>query len=132
MVNDEIHVKLVVSPDNKARGINTCTAKQNGVGELSEPLNELLIRRQSSPKPCKFDSTTKQWFAKILEEVTEAHTEAVAYDVLNMRKHELVVELTDVITVCTSYLESLGIDEYKRMEIQREVNRKNAVRGYLK
>lgn len=132
MANNEIYVRLVVNGDNKATHTNTCVAKENAVGAMLEPLQELLTRRTSAPKPCKADLTTKQWFAKILEEVEEAHAEAIARKMCGIRKHELATELTDIITVCTSYLESLGVDEYKRMEIQREVNRKNAMRGYLK
>jgi hypothetical protein len=39
-------------------------------------------------------------------------------------------ELTDVITVCTSFLEALGYNEHARMAVQRRVNEKNQRRGY--
>ena len=44
---------------------------------------------------------------------------------------DLAEELTDVITVCTSWLHALGYDEYLRGEVQRRVNEKNKKRGYF-
>lgn len=74
----------------------------------------------------------EDWFAKIAEEVFEAHFAAVKLE--NRPKADpwiLAEELTDVITVCASYLHALGYDEEARGEIQRKVNEKNARRGYL-
>ena len=42
-----------------------------------------------------------------------------------------VDELVDVITVCTSWLENLGYDERKRLELFSKVNVKNEKRGYF-
>lgn len=46
-------------------------------------------------------------------------------------KDRLAEELTDVITVCTSWLYALGYDEEQRGEVQRRVNEKNRERGYF-
>ena len=43
----------------------------------------------------------------------------------------LALELTDVITVCTSWLHALGYDEYLRGEVQKRINEKNKARGYF-
>lgn len=82
------------------------------------------------------NSTAKEWFAKIQEEVFEAHEAAAksfcaseAYK--EFYKNELAEELTDIKTVCESYLHALGYDAKARAEIQRKVNAKNAARGYL-
>lgn len=40
------------------------------------------------------------------------------------------MEITDVITLCTSWLDALGCDEEERDEWQRRVNEKNRMRGY--
>nr|DAT07995.1 MAG TPA: hypothetical protein [Caudoviricetes sp.] len=43
----------------------------------------------------------------------------------------LAEELTNVITVCTSWLDALGYNEARRGEMQRLVNEKNKDRGYF-
>ena len=40
-------------------------------------------------------------------------------------------EIVDAITVCVSWLESLGFDEHARVELFRRVNAKNQARGYM-
>ena len=66
----------------------------------------------------------RQWFLKLQEEIFEA------FNTTSMQ--ERAQELTDVITVCTSYLHSLGFDQNARSELQRAVNAKNAALGYFK
>ena len=66
----------------------------------------------------------RQWFLKLQEEIFEA------FNTTSMQ--ERAQELTDVITVCTSYLHALGFDQNARQELQRAVNVKNAARGYFK
>lgn len=78
------------------------------------------------------NSTAKEWFAKIQEEVFEAHEAAVkSMRISEFYKNELAEELTDIKTVCESYLHALGYNAKAREEIQRKVNAKNAARGYL-
>ena len=66
----------------------------------------------------------RQWFLKLQEEIFEA------FNTTSMQ--ERAQELTDVITVCVSYLETLGFDQNARSELQHAVNVKNAARGYFK
>ena len=101
----------------------------------------------TKPQPCvKFsDATTAAWIAKLSEETNEVVQEAViledcadelgtvdhdVYGIVDVKKR-LATELTDVITVCTSWLHALGYDEYLRGELQRRVNEKNKKRGYF-
>ena len=84
------------------------------------------------PRPVKYDKfgartadyDERTWFLKIQEEIFEAFN---APD--NLQRAE---ELTDVITVCTSYLAALGFDQNARDVIQSRVNDKNDRRGYFK
>lgn len=98
----------------------------------------------TKPQPCtRFrDAGTVEWIAKLMEETNEAIQEAENYemicknaaagtgDVLDA-KDRLAEELTDVITVCVSWLDALGYDEAKRGELNRRVNEKNEKRGYF-
>ena len=101
----------------------------------------------TKPQPCtKYrDAATTEWVAKLCEETTEVIQEAViledcadevgtvdhdAYGIVDVKKR-LATELTDVITLCTSWLYAIGYDEYLRGELQRRVNEKNKARGYF-
>lgn len=103
-----------------------CTTEKNSTSEAVEPLKQLLEIRSSLPKPVAVDWTEKQWFAKINEEVMEAHEMAVQENIIRTAE-----EITDVITVCTSYLECHKIKLRDRMYLQRCVNDKNKRRGYI-
>ena len=84
-----------------------------------------------APLPVKSDRngkivknyTRREWFEKIMEEVLEAHGAKS-----NTKTAE---ELTDIITVCVSYLEALGFNAQARAEIQAKINNKNRLRGYF-
>ena len=99
------------------------------------------------PIPCrKFkDASTLEWIAKLTEETDEVVQEAAIlgdcaddegmvdhdiYGIVEVKKR-LATELTDVITLCTSWLDALGYDEEKRGEVQRRVNEKNREREYF-
>ena len=101
----------------------------------------------TKPQPCtRFrDAGTVEWIAKLMEETNEAIQEAVIleenadedgtvdhdkYGLVDVKKR-LSMELTDVITLCTSWLDALGCDEEERGEVQRRVNEKNEKRGYF-
>lgn len=98
----------------------------------------LLIRsnlaRGHFPIPVKHDKATvydektptKVMFAKIMEEVMEAHNEAVYGDAENLAE-----ELQDIIHVCTTYQKILGFNFKARQELCKEVNEKNSLRGYF-
>ena len=98
------------------------------------------------PIPCrKFkNASTLAWIAKIVEETDEVVQEAAIlgdcadgegmvdhdiYGIVSVKKR-LATELTDVVTVCVSWLDALGYGEAARGRLQRGVNEKNRRRGY--
>lgn len=98
------------------------------------------------PIPCgKFrGAPTPEWVAKLKEEVHEVIQEATYLESLTanyyaetdieevgVTEKRIAEELTDVITVCVSWLDTLGYDEAARDEVQRRVNEKNKARGYF-
>ena len=124
------------------------------VGKLQWQLESLQRRckpvdRDFLPKPVVRDGKRKftknysyrDWFLALQEEIFEAFEagrEVFTYDLNNFypivrreNVEKLAEELTDVITVCTSFLEALGINQKARAELQRRVNQKNAARGYF-
>jgi hypothetical protein len=83
--------------------------------------------------PCvKFrNADLSEWIAKLAEETAEVVIEAKDYDARRVDNDcFLAEELTDVITVCTSWLEVLGYGEKERAAIQAFINEKNRARGY--
>ena len=62
--------------------------------------------------------------------VDDFFTETDIEDV-GVTEKRLALKLTDVITVCVSWLHALGYDEKARGEVQRRVNEKNKKRGYF-
>ena len=106
------------------------------VGE-QEGTNVNMMR----PQPCrKFKMiSTADWITKLMEEVVEVvhiaadNAELDVRDWLDdedMLADKLGEELTDVITVCTSWLDAFGYDEVARGKLQERVNEKNRKRGY--
>ena len=92
----------------------------------------------TKPQPCNmFDVADGEAWAKELGK----HIYDVVRDVIYMDQffdcieradeEALAEKLTDVITVCTSWLHALGYDEYLRGELQKRVNEKNKKRGYF-
>jgi len=99
----------------------------------------------TKPQPCtKYrDAERMAWIAKLVEETHEvvqeaqivaqlekADEEALSTVLWEARKR-LAMELTDVKTLCESWLYVEGWDEEERGEWQREVNEKNYERGYF-
>ena len=103
----------------------------------------------TKPQPCtRFrNAGTVEWVAKLMEETNEAIQEAYTVsqleqankkapceamdEVLRNARERLAMELTDVKTLCESWLYAEGWDEEERGEFQREVNEKNKNRGYF-
>jgi len=92
----------------------------------------------TKPQPCTmFDVADGEAWAKELGK----HMYDVVRDVIYMDQffdcieradeEALAEKLTNVITVCTSWLHALGYDEYLRGEVQKRVNEKNKKRGYV-
>ena len=92
----------------------------------------------TKPQPCNmFDVADGEAWAKELGK----HMYDVVRDVIYMDQffdcieradeEALAEKLTDIITVCTSWLDALGYDETMRGELQKRVNEKNKDRGYF-
>ena len=95
---------------------------------------------RTKPQPCtKFrDASITAWIMKLSEEASEVSHEAAELFCLRCEKRDeadvrgrLAEELTDVITVCVSWLDALGYDEEMRGELQKRINEKNKARGYF-
>ena len=76
------------------------------------------------------------WAAKLNKEVYEvirrtAYIKRLADEADDDDVERLAEELTNVITVCTSWLDALGYDEEKRGELQKRINEENKKRGYF-
>lgn len=108
---------------------------------LAQRIRAHVLTEGMRPRPCvKFKlNPISAWIAKLMEETAEAVHVAAEWaedDDKTMEGNvivppeDLAEGLTDVITVCTSWLDALGYDEVKRAEIQGEVNDKNSRRGY--
>lgn len=103
----------------------------------------------TKPQPCtKYsDAERMEWIAKLVEETNEVIQEAYTVsqleqtrkkapceamdEVLRNARERLAMELTDVKTLCESWLYAEGWDEEERGELQRLVNEKNRERGYF-
>ena len=103
----------------------------------------------TKPQPCtRFrNAGTVEWIAKLMEETNEAIQEAYTVsqleqtrkkapceamdEVLRNARERLAMELTDVKTLCESWLYAEGWDEEERGEVQKRVNEKNKARGYF-
>ena len=90
----------------------------------------------TKPQPCtKFrDAERMAWIAKLVEETNEVVQEAESIEenwCSVSATDRLAIELTDIITVCVSWLDALGYDEEARGELHRRVNEKNKDRGYF-
>jgi len=97
------------------------------------------------PQPCtKYRHAERMaWIAKLVEETNEVVQEAQVVSQLEKMDNEvlstvlledrkrLAMELTDVKTLCESWLYAEGWDEEERDELQRLVNEKNRERGYF-
>ena len=98
------------------------------------------------PQPCRkfYNASVLEWIAKLAEETHEVIQEATilkevadedgmvdhdTYGLLDVKKR-LATELTDVITLYTSWLDAFGYDEVARGKLQERVNEKNKARGY--
>ena len=100
---------------------------------MSEKNMPRPVVRDGNGKLAK-DYTSRDWYLKLQEEIFEVMEAQADIDRdWNATVYEDVAEeIADVITVCISWLESLGYDEEKRSEIFAAVNEKNEKRGYFK
>ena len=95
-----------------------------------------FLKNMTKPQPCDmFDVADGEAWAKELGK----HMYEVIKDVIYMEQffdcieradeEALAEKLTNVITVCTSWIDALGYNEVKRGELQARVNEKNLRRG---
>ena len=129
--------------------MNEAAAMLHKQQERIEALEAELARAGKpviKPIPCKkFKNASElEWVAKLMEETDEAVQEAAILEefaddegMVDSDKagivdvnNRLAMELTDVITVCVSWLYALGYDETAREKLQAQVNEKNRKRGY--
>ena len=127
-------------------------AQANKIDQLQAENEELKLKTDADvtkPQPCtRFrNAGTVEWIAKLMEETNEAIQEAYTVsqleqtnkkapceamdEVLRNARERLAMELTDVKTLCESWLYAEGWDEEERGELQRLVNEKNRERGYF-
>ena len=95
-----------------------------------EKISPQPVRRDGKGKSVK-DYSSRDWLLKVQEEVFEV-AEFQGCSNSAQAREMLAEELTDVITVCISWLETLGYNEQKRAELFIKVNEKNEKRGYFK
>ena len=123
-------------------------AQANKIDQLQAENEELKLKTDADmtkPQPCtKYrDAERMAWIAKLIEETHEVVQEAQIVAQLEKANEEalstvfwearkrLAMELTDVKTLCESWLYAEGWDEEERGELQRFVNEKNKERGYF-
>lgn len=92
--------------------------------------DDFIIR----PMPVVYDGeketnlyTPQEWAEKVYEEVDEALEAEATESALRT-----VEEVIDVMTVCASWLNAMGIDKESIDDMIRYVNNKNRTRGYTK
>lgn len=128
------HAKINYFAENMSEATAMLHKQQERIEELEAELARAGVA-VIIPVPCrKFRSaSTLEWVAKLAEETQEVIAEAnvleAGADVYV--KNKLSEELTDVITVCVSWLDTLGYDEAARERLQERVNEKNRKRGYF-
>ena len=112
-------------------------------GREAQRRKEVFDVDMTRPQPCvkAKEQTDAELAMKLAEEVQEVTAAMKAFDCATrenaycryaprLARDRLGEELTDVITVCVTWLASLGYDEAERGRIQRAVNEKNRKRGY--
>ena len=106
-------------------------------------LNSLRINGEKFenilPRPVVCDGKGKltknyslsDWYLKLQEEVSEVYRAYILQSVNRGKVSDIDVALADVVTVCISWFENIGVDEKARSEIFARVNEKNEKRGYF-
>lgn len=91
----------------------------------------------TKPQPCDmFDvADAEAWGRELGKHMYEVIKDVIYMDqffdcIERADEEELAEKLTDVITVCTSWIDALGYDEEARGKLQERVNEKNKARGY--
>ena len=98
---------------------------------MTEKILPRPVIRDKNDKLVK-DYSIRDWYLKLQEEIFEVMENVTDAETGLSDKKSIAEEITDVITVCISWLEALGFDEEKRSEFFAAVNEKNEKRGYFK
>ena len=127
-------------------------AQAKRANQMQEEIEELKRENErlktsvdmTKPQPCaKFDDAIMvEWIAKLSEETDEVIQEAVKCwvdeyygcadsEAVAAAQDCLAMEITDVKTLCESWLCAMGYDEEARGNLQKRVNEKNKKRGYF-
>ena len=138
------HAKINYFAETMDEAVTMLHKQQERIEELQAELAKIGLT-VTKPIPCgKFrGAPTPAWVAKLNEEVHEVIEEAkylenfkanhyaeTDIEEVGVTEKRLAMELTDVITVCVSWLDTLGYDEAARERLQERVNEKNRKRGY--
>lgn len=134
-------IKVMIEQLGSLRGMLKSHEEQmQQLREDNNWLKENYLPEKTLPQPCrKFkDASTKDFIVKLSEEVAEVVQEALRWEALRKvnalqtsgAKRRLAEELTDVITVCTTWLDAQGYNTQRRGEVQEVINAKNKARGY--
>ena len=113
--------------------------------DLLKNLHNVLprpIARDDYEVPAK-DYFPQDWYLKLQEEIFEVMDNVQIFNQFCVEygendkssinaKNMTAEKIADIITVCISWLESLGYDEEKRSELFASVNEKNEKRGYFR
>lgn len=110
-----------------AQAVLTCKTLLRQCGKYHFPAPVKRDRKHVyDSERCTGNMLSELMFAKITEEVMEAKTEQVLDNI-----DSLLLELQDIIHVCTTYQELLGCDFEARQKLCEAVNKKNGERGYF-
>ena len=112
----------------------------SGDDDNSTSVLPIPVKKDGNGKLTK-NYSLRDWFSHLDEELTEVKMAAVDRSSLTMYEiiqadnqiwiNHIADELQDLITVCTSYLDFLGFDKQKRIELTKQINDKNRMRGYF-
>ena len=120
--------------DYRPDGILLKKIKRNEIDEINFFIAEMESKNKINilPRPVVRDGngklikdhTPRDFYLKLQDEIFEAMSVSTFRD-------EFAEEVTDIITVCISYLNAIDYDEEKRSELFAKVNEKNEKRGYF-
>ena len=131
----EMDLKWITQMAERVRELEEENKRLKGLLEECENKREPDMTK---PQPCNmFDvADGEAWAKKLGKHMYDVVRDAIYmeqfFDCVERADEEALAEkLTEIITVCTSWIDALGYDEAKRGELQRRVNEKNCEQGYF-
>ena len=110
--------------------INTLIAEMEAKNKLNKNILPRPVVCDGKGKLTK-NYSSRDWYLKLLEEVSEVYRAYILQSVNCGKVSDIDEALADVVTVCISWFENIGVDEKARSEIFARVNEKNEKRGYF-